>query len=133
MRAVACKRNVVCLSLIAVLCGSFYSSVLLADDDSKPGSSPETQPAKPGAPTPLTERERSLLDKVEQLEKRVAELESKSAKPSEMPAVANSTAAATPNVLAATAPGATSGAAITAESPTTSTSTGSGINPAKVE
>jgi hypothetical protein len=34
-------------------------------------------PAKLAAPVPLTDRERSLLDRVEQLEKRVADLESK--------------------------------------------------------
>src|SRR5229473_4374287 len=48
-----------------------------ADDDGK-----DNPPAKPAttnieAPAPLTARERLLLDRVEQLEKRVADLESK--------------------------------------------------------
>src|ERR1700748_39354 len=52
------------------------------DDDSKAGSD-KPEPKKVEAPSPLTERERWLLDRVEQLEKRVNELEAKTeSKPS---------------------------------------------------
>jgi hypothetical protein len=65
------------LLLVAVLSASVVSNPALADDGK---DHPSSQPisAKPDAPQPaLTERERMLLDRVEQLEKRVAELESK--------------------------------------------------------
>ena len=53
-------------------------SQLLADDKdgkSAPAAPASAKAAKVDAPTPLTERERMLLDRVELLEKRVAELE----------------------------------------------------------
>jgi hypothetical protein len=59
--------------------------LLFADDKSrddgsnsaaKTESAAPKRPARPDAPAPLTERERWLLDRVEQLEKRVADLES---------------------------------------------------------
>jgi Putative beta-barrel porin-2, OmpL-like. bbp2 len=56
-------------------------SRLFADDDGNkndPAAPASGKPTKPDAPAPgLTERERMLLDRVEQLEKRVAELEAK--------------------------------------------------------
>jgi hypothetical protein len=55
-------------------------SKLLADDKdgkSVPAAPTSAKPAKVDAPSPLTERERMLLDRVEQLEKRVTELEAK--------------------------------------------------------
>jgi Putative beta-barrel porin-2, OmpL-like. bbp2 len=56
--------------------------VYALDDDSKTGSD-KPEPKKVEAPSPLTERERWLLDRVEQLEKRVNELEAKTgSKPS---------------------------------------------------
>jgi hypothetical protein len=66
------------LLLVAVLSASVVPNPVLADGGK---DSPSAQPisAKPDAPQPgLTERERMLLDRVEQLERRVAELESKS-------------------------------------------------------
>ena len=55
------------------------STAVFADDDAKTGTPTSTSAPKLDAPKPgLTERERWLLDKVEQLESRVAELESKS-------------------------------------------------------
>jgi hypothetical protein len=66
------------LLLVAVLSTSIVPNPALADDG-KDRPSPQPISAKPEAPQPgLTERERMLLDRVEQLEKRVAELESKS-------------------------------------------------------
>jgi len=68
--------------LVALLCIGTFSSWLQADD--KEASNPPAKSAPPKsdapkteAPTPLTERERWMLDRMEQLEKRVAELESK--------------------------------------------------------
>src|ERR1700689_2239158 len=56
-------------------------SRLFADDDGNkndPAAPTSAKPTKPDAPAPgLTERERMLLDRVEKLEKRVAELEAK--------------------------------------------------------
>ncbi len=50
-----------------------------ADAAAKPAASTSAaSAAKPEAPAPLTERERMLLDRVEQLERRVEELEMKS-------------------------------------------------------
>ena len=69
-------------------------------------------PAKSDAPAPLTERERMLLDRVEQLEKRVAELEAKQPagaaqpapkEPSESRATAAGVSATTPATAATVA------------------------------
>jgi hypothetical protein len=100
-----------CVLLVVSLCISAIPQVLLADEkkntdgsteqpansasvSSTPGSSAK---AVPSAPAPgLTERERMLLDRVEQLEKRVAELETNkpaTANP-ESSTVSTSTAAA---------------------------------------
>lgn len=84
MRLIASNVKFVRMWLMVVLCWSLVPSSLLADNESKTRSSNE-QPKKLEAPkTDLTEREQWLLEKVEQLEKRVAELESKSLRPREM-------------------------------------------------
>ena len=67
-------KKVVCLTLLGFSVGSVLA---FADDDGK-----DNPPAKPAttnieAPAPLTARERMLLDRVEQLERRVADLEGK--------------------------------------------------------
>src|SRR6202047_1976398 len=101
--------------LVAVSCGTAAPVVAFADDDGR--KEPPAKPAaaaKIDAPAPLTERERWLLDRVEQLEKRVADIESKGNPPAapavEAPAAQPaSTNAATPSVLAA-APSITTGA-----------------------
>ena len=72
-----CKK-LVSLMLVGVFCGSAVGASAFADDDGK--GQPPAKPAvaaKIEAPAPLTERERLLLDRVEQLEKRMAELEAK--------------------------------------------------------
>src|SRR6267143_5130787 len=70
-------KNLVTL-LVGVFCGSAVGASAFAGDDAKgqpPAKSAAT--AKIEAPAPLTERERQLLDRVEQLERRMAELEGK--------------------------------------------------------
>jgi hypothetical protein len=79
MRAFRYKKTPVLVILTALLCASTAPELLLADDE-KDKSTQLTKAvhAKSDAPVPgLTERERMLLDRVEQLEKRVAELEAK--------------------------------------------------------
>ncbi len=71
-------NRVASLLLAGVFCGSSAHAFAAADDDGK--GNPPVKPAataKVEQPTALTERERWLLDRVEQLEKRVADLESK--------------------------------------------------------
>lgn len=82
MGAFGQKSGFIGLVLAGLLYSSATPSVVLADG--KDGDTPagKTEKAKPGAtkvdpPAPLTERERLLLDRVEQLEKRMAELEAK--------------------------------------------------------
>src|SRR6267142_1363657 len=81
MRIFKLKR-LVQLMLVGVSCGSAVSTFAFADDESQ--GEPPAKPAaaaKIEAPAPLTERERWMLDRMEQLEKRVAELEFKSNSP----------------------------------------------------
>jgi len=71
-------KKLVSLMLAGVFCGSAVGASAFADEDGK--GQPPAKPAagaKIKAPAPLTERERQLLDRVEQLEKRMAELEGK--------------------------------------------------------
>lgn len=65
--------------VLALLYGSWGARPIVAhDDDAKNGAGASGDGTKIGAPKPgLAERERWLLDRVEQLEKRVAELETK--------------------------------------------------------
>src|SRR5258708_36602928 len=65
--------------LAALLCASIVPDRLLADDKDTSSPSTKSAPAKSDgakieSPAPLTERERWLLDRVELLEKRGAEL-----------------------------------------------------------
>jgi hypothetical protein len=70
------------LALAVMLCTTVISFRSLADDKG-PGNPPakaeaaKLAPAQPDSPAPLTERERWMLDRIEQLEKRMAELEVK--------------------------------------------------------
>jgi hypothetical protein len=76
MRAFIQEKMPILAILTALLCGSINPGLLLADDDKDKNTPPAKAAAsKPDAPAPLTERERMLLDRVEQLEKRVADLE----------------------------------------------------------
>src|SRR6266481_5802862 len=77
MRIFEWKRFVLSMLVgLSLCCGGAIRA--FADDDGK--DSPPAKPvaaAKVDAPAPLTERERLLLDRVEQLEKRMADLEAK--------------------------------------------------------
>src|SRR5260370_15577665 len=75
---IATLQRLVSLILVAVVCGSAVPVFAFADDNGKvePLAKPAAA-AKIEAPAPLTERERWLLDRVEQLEKRLAQVESK--------------------------------------------------------
>jgi Putative beta-barrel porin-2, OmpL-like. bbp2 len=113
MRIFEWKRLVgVMLVGLFLCCGSAVRAFALADDEGK--DKPPAKPVKTNmeAPAPLTERERLLLDRVEQLEKRVADLEGQGTPPGAASgAAAVQPAAATPVESAAglAAPGTTSG------------------------
>jgi hypothetical protein len=78
MRAFIQKRMLILPVLSALLFALISPPASLADDDKNKNTPPAKAAAsKPDAPAPLTERERMLLDRVEQLEKRVADLEAK--------------------------------------------------------
>lgn len=107
MRVIEWRVRLTALSLVTTLLwASVFSTRVFADDGAPSGtaSSVKLDAPKPG----LTEREQYLLDRVEQLERRVEELESKSAPPAAEPVasqpatngVANSNA--TPGVTVAT-------------------------------
>jgi hypothetical protein len=68
------------LCLVPILCVTIVPGRVFADDGTPSGTTPSI---KLDAPKPgLTEREQYLLDRVEQLERRVEELESKGSQPS---------------------------------------------------
>ena len=91
-------KKVLCLMLVG-LCSVGSVPAFADDDDGK-----DNPPAKPvatniEAPAPLTARERMLLDRVEQLEKRVADLEGADAaanQPASTTPVASTTGVAAP-------------------------------------
>src|SRR5260370_29753698 len=70
-------KRLVPVILVGLCCASALRALAFAGDEDK--EKPPTKPAatKIEASAPLTERERLLLDRVEQLEKRVADLEGK--------------------------------------------------------
>src|SRR5262252_1256154 len=75
------ERSMVWIVLFAVLCTTSGSRVFGADDEGKSSNSTTRAAGKPESPPPpLTERERELLDRMMELEKRVAELEAKQPK-----------------------------------------------------
>ncbi|HXN93008.1 MAG TPA: outer membrane beta-barrel protein [Candidatus Acidoferrales bacterium] len=93
MRAFNHGGRIFRLLLAGLLCASIVPNRLLADDKDSSNPPSKSAPAKSDAskieaPPPLTERERWLLDRVEQLEKRVAELETKSNSPAAATAAA---------------------------------------------
>jgi hypothetical protein len=99
------------LFLAAMLCTTVIPFRALADD--KEAGNPPAKPvsAKPDSPAPLTARERWMLDRMEQLEKRVAELESKSNPPVTAAAEISPPQPTSPNLSMSSLPtGATSAA-----------------------
>jgi hypothetical protein len=113
MRILKWKRLVPAI-LVGLCCGGALRASPFADDDGK--EKPSSKPAATNieAPAPLTERERRLLDRVEQLEKRVADLEGKGnpSAASGADAAAAQPAATTPvaSTAGVAAPGTRSGA-----------------------
>jgi hypothetical protein len=75
----------------ALLCSCAVSTRVFADDKETAAPPPKSAPAKPDLPAPLTERERWMLDRIEQLEKRMAELESKDNSREVSPSAASAT------------------------------------------
>ncbi len=109
--------------VIALLCASTSPGLLFADDDKEKNTPPaKAASAKPDAPAPLSERERMLLDRVEQLEKRVAELETKGTAAATVPARPGGTNA----VAASTAAPNAAGASPAASPASTSVASGAG-------
>jgi Putative beta-barrel porin-2, OmpL-like. bbp2 len=107
----ACGRNggFMGIVLAAFLHASAVPSVAFASgkDGDAPPAKTKTEAGKPGAtkvdaPAPLTERERRMLDRMEELEKRVAELEAKG-----QPAAPSSTETTTSKPAAVSPPTAT--------------------------
>jgi hypothetical protein len=93
MRAFNHGGRIFRLLLAGFLCASSVPNGLMADDKDTSNPPSKSAPAKSDAPkieapAPLTERERWLLDRVELLEKRVAELETKSNSPATATATA---------------------------------------------
>jgi putative OmpL-like beta-barrel porin-2 len=82
MRVFRRKTNFVSLVFAALFCASLFHSCVFADDKNDNNPPAKAVPIKMDAPAPgLTDRERWLLDRVELLEKRVADLESKGNSP----------------------------------------------------
>lgn len=88
MRAFNRNQKIFCLILAVLFFACVRPSRLLADDKDSTAPPAKSASAKPDSPAPLSERERWMLDRMEQLEKRVAELESKSNAPAAPAAVA---------------------------------------------
>lgn len=77
MRESGPKRDVLRLALAVLLYSSAVPGRAFADDKTTGTPSEDSALAKPDSPPPLTERERWMLDRIGQLEKRMAELEAK--------------------------------------------------------
>jgi hypothetical protein len=110
------------LFIAAILCTAFVPVRSFADDKDANKPSAKTAPAKPDSPAPLTERERWMLDRMEQLEKRVAELEAKSNPPTP-PATSAAAPAAQPATKNAVNAPAASGAPGVVPAPTSAAGT----------
>jgi len=99
------------LLLAATLCTAVIPFRSFADDKETRNPPTKSAPANPDSPAPLTERERLMLDRMEELEKRVAELESKSNTPVASATEGSPLQPASPNPsMSSLPPGATSAA-----------------------
>jgi hypothetical protein len=85
------------LFILVLFCTAFIPLRLLADDKEANKPLAKASPAKLDSPAPLTERERWMLDRMEQLEKRVAELEAKGTLPVSAAVAAPTAESASPN------------------------------------
>jgi hypothetical protein len=111
------------LCLVTILCVTIAPGGVFADDGTPSGA---TSPVKLDTPkSGLTEREQYLLDRVEQLERRVEELESKGVQPAAEPAASQPT---TNGATINAAPGVT-GATPATPAPTNTISSSSLSNP----
>jgi len=135
MRVFAQNKRLVWHLLVALLCVSAGPGRLFADDktdktNDKNNSDPpaKTAAAKLESPAPLTERERWLLDRVEQLEKRVAELETKSQPAAAPAAEAAALQPASVNPVAPAALAAPAGSASVASGPVAAPAGGNAIS-----
>jgi Putative beta-barrel porin-2, OmpL-like. bbp2 len=114
MRRFDSKTKIAWLILTAVLWAGASPPRLLADNDGTSKPPEKAAPVKVNAPVALTERERILLDRLEELEKRVAELEESKAQmtrvsatpiePAAQPTALNSADAAIPSKIASAEP-----------------------------
>src|SRR5579864_6120101 len=93
------RRTIIALLALALWYVGFCPEPVLADGNDK-NETTKINSRKTDAPAPLTERERLLLDRLEQLEQRVAELEAKSSPATHLEQVA-------PTPLAASNPSTT--------------------------
>jgi len=130
-------RRLVSLMLVALSWLVAVPGFVFADDDSK--SEPPAKPvtAKVEAPAPLTERERWLLDRVEQLEKRVADLESKdpstTSRGADRTAAQPSSANTTTSAITAATPGTAAGVTPATNSDSLSTDRVAAVGPQATE
>src|SRR5579864_1689744 len=94
------RRTIIALLALALWYVGFCPEPVLADGNDK-NETTKINSRKTDAPAPLTERERLLLDRLEQLEQRVAELEAKSSPATHLEQVApTSLAASNPSTTA---------------------------------
>src|SRR5882757_9233081 len=101
MRAFKHVGKLLQILFAALLFAVIFSNRLLADDKDSTNPPAKSAPAKSDtskieSPAPLTERERWMLDRMEQLEKRIAELEAKSSSAGGNSAAAKETVSAQP-------------------------------------
>src|ERR1700682_3661336 len=96
MRAFNQTRKILRLLLATILCTTIIPFRSLADDKETTNPRARPAPTKPDSPAPLTERERWMLDRMEQLEKRVAELEAKGNPPAPAAAEVSTTQPSSP-------------------------------------
>jgi hypothetical protein len=127
-------KILVSLASVTLFCGDAMTVFASTDDTGKNEPPAKPRATKVDAPAPLTERERWLIDRVEELEKRVADLESKgdsAAKPaSNVPAVQPSSANAGTSVVASATP---SIAGVTAVNPGYPSDPGAAVGPQATE
>jgi hypothetical protein len=111
------KKMLMRITLVALLCSSLAPARLFADerDDTSAtkGEPPKPKTVNVDAPAPLSERERMLMDRLEELEKRVAQLEGNRSKP--VSASIEAEPAGSPSVTNSAAPAAVSTPAISVE------------------
>ncbi|HSC44794.1 MAG TPA: outer membrane beta-barrel protein [Candidatus Acidoferrum sp.] len=99
-----CKAEAKRFALLLMAGLAFAGGVRASDDDAGKSQTPVAT-ARIDAPAPLTERERALLERIEQLEKRMADLEAKAQPPAAapVPAVNSNNASAAETAIASPA------------------------------